>query len=147
MADKVSKYLTFILSDEEYAVPIEFIREILGIMPMTKAPNLPEYLKGLINLRGKIIPVTDLRLKLGLKERDYDSRTSTIIAETQTEEGVKVRGFIVDQVQEVIELDSNAIDETPKFGSEFNREFFLGIGKMEENVVLLLDCNKILSIN
>jgi len=141
MAMKSNKYLTFQLGDESYAIPIIKVKEIIGMMAITNVPRLPDFIKGVINLRGKIIPVIDLRLKFGLNEREYDERTSIIV----TELGASTSGIVVDTVQEVIDIDEGDIDPPPKYGNNIDQEFLLGMGKVNDNVIMLLNVDEILS--
>ncbi len=141
------KYLTFALGDEQYAIPITQIREIIGMQAITSAPNLPNFLKGLTNLRGKIVPVLDLRLKFGLAEKEYDRNTSIVILETEFEGKQKTSGIIVDNVKEVKFIGKELIDEPPRFAGGFNQEFLSGIARVGEGVLMLLDANNILSLD
>ena len=145
MAVQDNKFLTFKLNQEEYAIPILKIKEIIGMMPITQVPRLPKFIKGVINLRGKIIPVIDLRLKFGLDERDYDERTSIIVMELDTGNGSKTSGMVVDTVQEVIDITAESIEPPPQYGTDLDQAFLTGMGKVNDNVVMLLDADKILS--
>ncbi len=145
MAGREGKYLTFELANEQYAISITQIKEIIGMQPITKAPNLPKFIKGLTNLRGKIVTVLDLRLKFGFQEKDYDRNTSIIILEMEVEKKQRMNGIIVDRVQEVKFIGESFIDEPPRFGGGFNQEFLDGIARVNEDVVMILDANKILS--
>lgn len=140
------KYLTFVLNEEEYAISIKNIKEILGMMPYTAVPNLPKFMRGLVNLRGKIIPILDLRIKFGLDEKEDDRKTTIIVVEIETAEGYKTKGIIVDEVHEVKEIDQEHIEKTPEFGSKYKRDYFKGVGKIEDRVIMLLDIHKILSL-
>ncbi len=139
-----NKYLTFGLKKEEYAIPILSVKEIIGMMSITKVPRLPEYIIGVLNLRGKIIPVTDLRLRLGMPEKEFDARTSIIVLELQTQSGIKSSGIIVDTVHEVMSIDEENVDGPPKREDSQENEYITGIGKVEEKVVMLLDPKKVL---
>ncbi len=145
MAAKNNKYLTFLLSNEQYAIPILKTKEIIGMESITRVPHIPDFIKGVLNLRGKIIPIIDLRLKFGLKEGKYDERTSIIIIELDTENGLKTSGMIVDSVQEVLDINDENIESPPKYGSEIDTSFLAGIGKVNDKVILLLEVDKILS--
>ena len=138
-----NKFLTFKLGDESYAIPIMKIKEIIGMMPITKVPKLPEFIKGVINLRGKIIPVIDLRIKFGLEEKEYDERTSIIVMEIQTETSSGTDGIVVDTVSEVIDIPPSDIEPPPEYGGSINQEFLTGMGKTAGNVIMLLDADKI----
>jgi len=138
-----NKFLTFKLGEENYAIPILKIKEIIGMMVITKIPRLPNFIKGVINLRGKIIPVVDLRIKFGLEERAYDERTSIIVMEIKTENSTKTDGIVVDTVQEVMDIPLENIEPPPKYGNDIGQEFLTGIGKVDGDVIMLLDVDKI----
>lgn len=133
------KYLTFKLGDEEYGVQILKVREIIGLMDITKVPQMPGYVKGVINLRGKVIPVIDLRAKFCLPEVDYTDQTCIIVIDV----GGMV-GTIVDSVQEVADISGEEIEPPPPMSSEVNSEIILGLAKSKENVKILLDIDKVL---
>lgn len=134
------KFLTFFLADEEYGIEILKVQEIIGLMPVTRIPRTPDYVRGVINLRGKIIAVTDLRKKFGMEYIDETSETCIIVVQTN---GVEI-GVMVDKVSEVLDISSAEIESTPSFGSSVPTEFLLGIGNMEGGVRLLLNIEKIL---
>ena len=140
-----NKFLTFRLGDESYAIPILKIKEIIGMMAVTKIPRLPKFIKGVINLRGKIIPVVDLRIKFGLEEKPYDERTSIIVMEIQTENATNINGVVVDTVQEVMDIPDSNIEPPPQYGNDANQEFLTGMGKVNEDVIMLLDVDRIFS--
>lgn len=144
MAVKENKYLTFELEQESYGIPILKVKEIIGMMNITHVPRLPKFVKGVINLRGKIIPVIDLRLKFGMEEKNYDDRTCIVVVELKTEDGVKTSGIIVDMVQEVIDIDNSNIEPPPQRSSDVNNNFLMGIGKVKDKVIILLDAEKVL---
>lgn len=145
MAKESSKFLTFDLGEESYAIPILNIKEIIGMMDITRVPRLPNFIKGVLNLRGKIIPVIDLRLKFGLDSRDYDDRTSIIVVELMTTDVVLTSGIVVDKVNEVLDIDTSEIEPPPKYGADVDQAFLTGIGKVKDSVIMLLDVAKILS--
>ncbi|MCI5066678.1 chemotaxis protein CheW [bacterium] len=139
------KYLTFLLSREQYGIEILKVVEIFGMMKVTAVPRSPDYMKGVINLRGKIIPVMDLRLRFGLEERDYDDKTCIIVVSAELEERQLTVGIIVDTVLEVKDFQEDLISASPDYGAEFNTDFILGIGRGEhEEVTILLDLVQIL---
>jgi len=145
MADKEGKYLTFSLANEEYGIGILKIREIIGMMPITSVPRTPEFVKGVINLRGKVIPVMDLRLKFGMEAIDYTDRTCIIVVEIGSQVGTVEIGTIVDSVSEVLNVGGNDIEETPSFGTKLDTDYILGMAKMEGGVKILLDIDRVLS--
>jgi purine-binding chemotaxis protein CheW len=139
------KYLTFALANEEYGIAILKVREIIGMMPITFIPRTPHFVKGVINLRGKVIPVVDLRLKFGMPEQDYTERTSIIVVEILGETGRKIHiGIVVDRVSEVVNIKGEEIEDTPTFGARVNTEFILGMAKIAGGVKILLDIQKVL---
>ncbi len=142
---KTGKYLTFILEKEEYGIGILTVKEIIGMMPITSVPRTPQFVKGVINLRGKVIPVIDLRLKFGMESIPYSDRTCIIVVEIETETGTVFIGIVVDAVSEVLNIKEEEIEETPAFGTSLNTEYILGMAKMEGGVKILLDINKVLS--
>ncbi len=136
------KYLTFKLGEEEYGVQILKVREIIGLMDITKVPQMPGYVKGVINLRGKVIPVIDLRAKFNLPEVAYTDQTCIIVIDV----GGMV-GTIVDAVQEVSDIAHDAIEPPPPLGSDVDSAFILGLAKSKENVKILLDIDRVLEVN
>jgi purine-binding chemotaxis protein CheW len=145
MADKEGKYLTFSLADEEYGISILKIREIIGMMPITTVPQTPEFVKGVINLRGKVIPVIDLRLRFGMDSIDYTERTCIIVVEIESHAAIVQIGIVVDAVSEVLNVNGDDIEETPTFGAKLNTDYILGMAKMEGGVKILLDIDRVLS--
>jgi purine-binding chemotaxis protein CheW len=141
------KYLTFSLAEEEYGVGILKIKEIMGLMPVTSVPQVPEFIKGVINLRGKVIPVIDLRLRFGMEEVDYTDRTCIIVVEiTGSTNQVQV-GIVVDSVSEVLNIKAGDIEEAPSFGAKFQTDYILGMAKMDGGVKILLDIDRVLNQN
>ena len=142
---KEEKYLTFNLSAEEYGINILKVKEIIGIMPCTALPQTPEFVRGVINLRGKVIPIIDLRLRFSMEEADYTEQTCIIVVEiTKQEETVHV-GIVVDSVSEVLNIKGNDVEETPQFGAAVSTDFILGMAKMEGSVKILLDIDRVLA--
>ena len=144
-ADREGKYLTFSLAGEEYGIGILKIREIIGMLPITSVPETPHYVKGVINLRGKVIPVVDLRLRFGMPEIDYTERTCIIVVEMGSPGGMLHIGTVVDAVSEVLNIKGEDIADTPSFGAKFNTDYILGMAKMGKGVKLLLDIDRVLS--
>lgn len=138
--DKGGKYLTFVLAEEEYGLEILKVREINGLMDITAVPRVPAYIKGVINLRGRVIPVIDLRLKFGMEETPYTSETCIIVVDVQ---GV-LMGVVVDRVSEVLDIATEDIEDAPSFGTMVNTNFILGLGKTKGSVKILLDIEKVL---
>ena len=145
MADREGKYLTFSLAEEEYGIGILKIKEIIGMMSITTVPQTPEFVKGVINLRGKVIPVVDLRLRFGMESIDYTERTCIIVVEIEGESGVVLIGIVVDAVSEVLNIKGEDVEETPTFGTKLNTDYILGMAKMEGGVKILLDIDRVLS--
>ena len=145
MADKEGKYLTFILAEEEYGVGILKIKEIIGMLPITSVPQTPDFVKGVINLRGKVIPVMDLRLRFGMVSIDYTERTCIIVVEISGQAGTILVGIVVDAVSEVLNIKGDDIEKTPTFGTKLNTDYILGMAKMEGGVKILLDIDQVLS--
>lgn len=134
------KFLTFCLGDEEYGIEILKVREIIGMMPITPVPRTPEFIRGVINLRGKVIPVVDLRLKFGMPSVEQTEETCVIVVQA---DGVEM-GTIVDKVSEVADIDSGNIEDAPFFGDDVETDYILGLGKSDKCVTLLLDIDKAL---
>ena len=145
MADREGKYLTFILAEEEYGISILKIKEIIGMMPITTVPQTPEFVKGVINLRGKVIPVIDLRLRFGMDAIDYTDRTCIIVVEIEGSSGLVMIGIVVDAVSEVLNIKGDEIEDTPTFGTKLNTDYILGMAKREGGVKILLDIDRVLS--
>ncbi|MEW5924863.1 MAG: chemotaxis protein CheW [Candidatus Zixiibacteriota bacterium] len=141
------KYLAFRLAQEEYGLEILKVREIIGLMGITKVPRTPNYIRGVINLRGKVIPVLDLRQKFGMETREDTQETCIIVVDIRTKDGTLQMGILVDAVSEVLDIKEGEIEETPSFGHEVNTDFILGIGKVKNEVKILLDIDKILTSN
>jgi len=145
MIEKEGKYLTFVLNEEEYGIGILKIKEIIGMMPITSVPQTPEFVKGVINLRGKVIPVLDLRLRFGMDAIDYTERTCIIVVEIDGAFGTVMIGIVVDAVSEVLNIKVEDIEDTPTFGTKLNTDYILGMAKMEGGVKILLDIDRVLS--
>jgi len=137
--------LTFSMADEEYGIGILKIKEIIGMMPITTVPQTPEFVKGVINLRGKVIPVIDLRLRFGMEAIDYTERTCIIVVEIEGSAGTVQIGIVVDAVSEVLNVNEKDIEGTPTFGAKLNTNYILGMAKMEGGVKILLDIDQVLS--
>jgi purine-binding chemotaxis protein CheW len=146
LAERIAgKYLTFDLAEEEYGLEILRVREIIGLMDITPVPKTPDYVLGVINLRGKVIPVVDLRLKFGLPYKDPDDRTCVIVVEVASEGGTVQMGIVVDRVNEVVDVKGSEVEPTPSFGVSLDTAFILGMAKVGEKVKILLDIDKVLT--
>ncbi len=143
--EREGKYLTFTMAEEEYGIGILKIKEIIGMMPFTTVPQTPEFVKGVINLRGKVIPVVDLRLRFGMESIEYTERTCIIVVEIEGTAGTVQIGIVVDSVSEVLNVDVEEIEDTPTFGTKLNTDYILGMAKMEGGVKILLDIDRVLS--
>ena len=141
--DKEGKYLTFALGAEELGSEILTVREITGYMEITAVPQTPGHVKGVINLRGQVIPVVDLRLKFGMEEAEITEQSCIIVVEIDAGDRQFQTGIVVDHVQEVLDIAGDLIEDSPEFGS-VNTDFILGMGKIGETVKILLDIDKVL---
>ena len=139
------KYLTFTLEGEEYGIHILKIKEIIGMMPITSVPRTPDYMKGVINLRGKVIPVVDLRLKFGIEEADYNDRTCIVVVEIKVDSDTFLVGIVVDAVSEVLTIKGEEIEAAPTFGAKLNTDYILGMAKIDGGVKILIDIDRIMS--
>ncbi|MGE5328671.1 MAG: chemotaxis protein CheW [Deltaproteobacteria bacterium] len=135
------RHLTFTLGKEDYGIEIKYVTEIIGLQPITEVPDLPDYVRGVINLRGKIIPVMDVRLRFRKEARDYDDRTCIIVVDISN----ILIGLIVDRVREVATILEENISPPPNLGKSQHNKYIKGIGKINEDVKLLLDCDKLLN--
>ena len=139
------KYLTFALADEEYALPVLKVREIIKMMEITQVPKVPPHVKGVINLRGKVIPIVDLRLKFGFPPQDATERTCIIVVDAALNGGRSSLGFVVDGVNEVMNIAAEEIEPTPDFGEQVNTTYMQGVAKRGVHVKMLLDLDRVLS--
>jgi len=144
-AAKGGKYLTFALGKEEYGLEILKVREIIGWMDITTMPRTPAYIKGVVNLRGQVIAVVDLRTKFGMEAAARTEQTCIIVVEIRHEQRKLSTGIIVDRVSEVLEIPGDNIEPAPSFGATVATDFILGMGKVGESVKILLDIDKVLS--
>ena len=132
------KFLTFYLAEEDYGIAICYVREIIGIQKITLVPDMPDYIRGVINLRGRVIPVMDVRIRFNMPTREYDDRTCIIVVNIDD----KAIGLVVDKVNEVADIPDSQIEPPPKAGQS-DSNYILGIGKIEDEVKILLDINKL----
>jgi len=137
------KYLTFSLGSEEYGVGIMKVREIIGILEITAVPHTPDFIKGVVNLRGRVIPVIELRLKFGMETQEYNERTCIIVVEVQGESTTLQVGVLVDSVSEVLNIADEEIEPPPDFGTVTEADNILGMGKVKGQVKILLDVDKV----
>jgi purine-binding chemotaxis protein CheW len=145
MLEKEGKYLTFALANEEYGLEILKVREIIGYIDVTAVPQTPSHVKGVINLRGQVIPVVDLRAKFGMATTEVTEQTCIIVVEI-TQSGRKFNtGIVVDRVQEVLDIAGQDIEAAPQFGASVNTDFILGMGKIGDRVKILLDIDRVLA--
>lgn len=139
------QYLTFHLENELYAVDVKGVREVLEVPRITKIPRMPTFVKGVINLRGSVVPVIDLRLKLELPDTQQTEETSIIILEIDHMDEELMVGAFVDSVSEVIEIEQESIEPAPKFSTSINTEFIQGIGKLNEEFIIILNTSRVFS--
>jgi purine-binding chemotaxis protein CheW len=138
------KYLTFALGKEEYGIGILKVREIIGLMEITAVPHTPPYIKGVINLRGRVIPVLDLRIKFGMPKREHDERTCIIVVEVQGHSGTVQVGMLVDSVSEVLNIGGDEIEPPPAFGGSTDTGNIMGMAKVKGKVKILLDTDRVI---
>jgi purine-binding chemotaxis protein CheW len=142
---ETKQYLTFNLDDEVFGVDVEKVREILEFTTVTKVPRTPEFMRGVINLRGSVVPVVDMRLKFGLSKTEKAVDTCIVVVEIAMDSDTIVVGALVDSVQEVFELEADRIEPAPRIGTRLNTEFIHGMGKRDEGFIIILDINKVFS--
>ncbi len=143
--ERAGKYLTFQLGTEEFGIQVLKIREIMGIQQITGVPQTPSWMKGVINLRGKVIPVIDLRLKFGMPTIAYNQRTCIVVAQVETDSEQMLMGLVVDEVSEVVNIAASEIEDAPSFGSNVPTPYILGMAKQKGKVKILLDIDQALS--
>ena len=139
--DNASKYLNLLLENENYGIKISYVIEIIGLQKITPLPEVPDFVKGVINLRGKIIPVLDVRLRFNLPEKDYTDRTCIIVVNVED----NLAGLVVDQVSEVIKIPDTEIQPATNLVGNTRHQFIKGLGKVSDSVKILLDINKLLN--
>jgi purine-binding chemotaxis protein CheW len=144
-AEDTIQYLTFKLEDEVFATDIAQVREVLEFSEVTKVPRTPEYMRGVINLRGHVVPVLDLKLRFGMKITEATVNTCVIIVEIRIGDEMTIIGALADSVQEVIDMDPSTIQPAPKIGTKLNTDFIKGMGKRDEKFVIILDIERIFS--
>lgn len=139
------KYLTFLSAREEYGLEILKVQEIIRVQAITRVPRTPHYVRGVINLRGKVIPVIDLRLKFGQDQAEDTEKTCIIVVQIRQGDQLVVMGIIIDEVKEVLDIPADSIEEAPDFGASIDTEFIMGMGKIGQSVKILLDIDKVLN--
>jgi purine-binding chemotaxis protein CheW len=144
-SSEMTQYLTFNLAEEVYALDIGKVREVLDFTTVTKVPRTPDFMRGVINLRGSVVPVVDLRLKFGMAATEKTVNTCVIITEVTVDDDTTVLGCLADSVQEVLELDQDSISPAPKIGTKLRTEFIKGMGRHDDGFILLLDIDRIFS--
>lgn len=142
---ETTQYLTFKLEDEVFAVDISQVREVLDFTSITKVPRTPDFMRGVINLRGSVVPVVDMRLKFEMSKTEQTVNTCIIIAEINLDGEKIILGALADSVQEVIELEPGQIEPPPRIGTRLNTEFIRGMGKRDENFIIILEIDEIFS--
>ncbi len=143
--DKAGKYLTFALGPEEYGLEIMKVREIIGYINVTSVPQTPDHVTGVINLRGKVIPIINLRSRFGMETIEATDEACIIVVEVNRVDSPCEIGIVVDNVSEVLDITYDQLEDAPEFGAEIQTDFILGMGKIGESVKMLLDIDKVLS--
>jgi len=142
---ETTQYLTYKLEDEIFAVDVAKVREILDFTPATKVPGTPEFMRGVINVRGNVVPVVDMRLKFGLTKTEKIVDTCIVVMEIIVDEDTTVLGALVDSVQEVFEIEASHIEPPPRMGTRWRTEFIKGIGKRNDELIIILDIDRVFS--
>lgn len=142
---KAGKYLTFLLGKEVFAIEILKVQEIIGMMPVTHVPKTPAFVRGVINLRGKVIPVIELRSKFGMPGRDDTERTCIVVVQVAWAARMVIMGLLVDEVSEVLNVSAEQIEAPPSFGASVDTDFILGMGKVGAKLLMLLDVDRVLA--
>jgi purine-binding chemotaxis protein CheW len=144
---ETTQYLTYKLGEEVFALDISKVREVLDFTTVTKVPRTPEFMRGVINLRGSVVPVVDLRLKFGMSATEKTVNTCVIIVEVTVDGETTVLGALADSVQEVIDLGQGQIEPAPRIGTKLNTDFIKGMGKQDERFIIILDIDKVFSVD
>lgn len=143
--DKAATYLTFMLGEEIFAVDVQNVREVLDYTSITKVPRTPDFMRGVINLRGSVVPVIDMRLKFGMEATEDTVDTCVIVMEIGLDDETTVIGALADSVKEVFDLDPGQIEPPPRIGTRLNTEFIRGMGKTNEQFIIILNIDKVFS--
>jgi len=142
---EMNQYLTFKLDEEVFGLAIGKVREVLDFTTVTRVPQTPDYMRGVINLRGSVVPVIDLNFKFSMKQTEKTVNTCIIIAEIELDGEVTILGALADSVQEVVDLEPDQIQPAPKIGTKLNTEFIKGMGKLDDVFIILLDIDRVFS--
>jgi purine-binding chemotaxis protein CheW len=142
---RAGKYLVFHLGGEEFGIQVQKVREIMGVQDITQVPQTPPHVKGVINLRGKVIPVVDLRLKFTMPALEYTSRTCIIVVQVSGERGIMLMGIVVDGVAEVLQVAAADVEDTPSFGKEIEVPYVMGLAKIKGKVKILLEIDQVMT--
>lgn len=142
---QTTQYLTFLVAGEEYAIAILRVREILAYVPVTRVPRAPKFISGVMNLRGNVVPVIDLRLKLGLSETTITPQTCVVVVEVEGEQSTTTMAFLAEEVKEVMELADSEVEPAPTFGTRIDFSFLFGMGDMGDHFALILNVDKVLN--
>jgi len=142
---EISQYLTFILGEELFAIDVVKVREVLDYSYITNVPGTPDYLRGVINLRGSVIPVVDMRLKFGMEMTHQRAGTCIVVLEIKMDDETVIIGALADSVKEVLEIENELIEPAPRLGTKFNNKFLHGIGKLENKFIMILNIDKVFS--
>jgi len=145
-SELAGKYLTYSLGDEDYGIAILKVQEIIQMQPITTVPRTPDYMRGVINLRGKVIPVLELRKKFGLGSVEDSEETCIIVVQVEASDHPITMGIIIDAVKEVLDIKAEEIEPPPSMGSSVDSQFIVGMGKIGDTVKILLDIDKVLSV-
>ncbi|MDA8428767.1 MAG: chemotaxis protein CheW [Geobacteraceae bacterium] len=141
------QYLTFKLAEETFALDVAKVREILELSNITKVPQTPDFMRGVINLRGSVVPVIDMRLKFGMPATVQTVNTCIIVAEVQMEDEIIVLGALADSVQEVVEMEPEQIEAAPHIGTHLNTDYIKGMGKLGERFIMILDIDRVFTVD
>jgi purine-binding chemotaxis protein CheW len=144
---ETTQYLTFKLGDEIFAIEISKVREVLDFTTITKVPRTPDFMRGVINLRGNVVPVVDMRLQFGMTKTTNTVNTCIIIVEISLDDETTVLGALADSVQEVIELEPDTIEPAPRIGTHLKTDFIKGMGRRDDNFIIILDIDKVFSVD
>jgi purine-binding chemotaxis protein CheW len=143
--DRIGQYLSFKLDGELFAMDIAKVREVIDRTELTRIPRMPEFMRGVINLRGSVVPVVDLRMKFGIGQVEMTVETCIVVLEVNVDDEATIVGALVDAVEEVFELDPSRVEPPPKMGTRLNTEFIEGMGRLDDEFAILLDADRVFS--